>query len=282
MARPLQLLSVVMVYALGLLIARARSFTLDAAPLMWGLGALILVSLSIHTINEYADYETDSLTQKTQFSGGSGVLPRGLVVPAFALHSAWASLILGVLVNAIGVLMGVLNVITLVLLLIGAFFGWMYSVQPLKLAWRGWGEVTNAVLGGLLLPVYGYAVAARQFDALVVLACLPFALLDFLNLLATTWADVRADSQVGKHTLATRLSVSHLRTLYTLVALMAFALLLVLPVSILPPTVAVSSLLVVPFVVWGWLRYTRTEAPTASVVAMVALLVLQILAYATL
>lgn len=148
MARPLIMLSVLLVYMLGIFIARSRGYDVDGAAVAWGCAALVLVSLSIHYANEYADFATDSLTQKTAFSGGSGVLPGGLVSPRLALIAAWVTLIAGIIVNLIAVAIGVLDLLTLPILLVGAFGGWMYSVPPLRLAYCGWGEVTNAVLGG--------------------------------------------------------------------------------------------------------------------------------------
>jgi hypothetical protein len=73
----------------------------------------------------------------------------------------------------------------MVILALGTLFGWMYSLKPLALGWRGLGELDNAVLGGLLLPFYGYVVQAGTVDVGVILALLPFGASAFVNLLAT-------------------------------------------------------------------------------------------------
>jgi 1,4-dihydroxy-2-naphthoate polyprenyltransferase len=279
MARPLIMLSVIQVYVAGTLIAHARGYALDVAAFGWGLAALLLIAVSIHYTNEYADHETDALTRKTPFSGGSGVLPRGLVPPRVALHAAWVTLILGFFVALIAVAAGALPLSTLPVLIIGAVGGWMYSLPPLKLAWHGWGELDNALLGGTALMVYGFTVQAGHIDADIIAACMPFTGLAFLNLLATTWADRHADAQVGKYTLATRWPTQRLRRLYGGVAVCSLGLLLVLYDHVLPPEVAVASLLVLPFTVWGYLRYTRTDAPHASVYAMIVMLAAQVSAW---
>jgi 1,4-dihydroxy-2-naphthoate octaprenyltransferase len=107
----------------------------------------------------------------------------------------------------------------------------------------------------------------------------PFTLLAFNNLLATTWADRRADAQVGKLTLAIRWSPGHLRALYLALAMASFILLSIYSITLLPPVVALSCVLVLPLVVWGSLDYTRRKSPHASVFAMVAMLLLQIAAW---
>lgn len=52
MARPLIMVSVVLVYANGLLIARAHGYPLRWEAIVWSGVALLLVSLSIHYTNE--------------------------------------------------------------------------------------------------------------------------------------------------------------------------------------------------------------------------------------
>ncbi|GAB4512955.1 MAG: hypothetical protein OHK0046_13210 [Anaerolineae bacterium] len=280
MARPFIMLSVILVYVLGALVAWSMTALFDSLAFGWGLAILLLVSLSIHYVNEYADAETDALTQPTPFSGGSGVLARGTVPRALALQAGWITLVLGLALAVAGSGAGVVPWASVPVLLLGALGGWMYSMPPLKLAWGGWGELDNAVLGGLLLPMYGYTVQTGRFDWGVALGFLPFTLLVFLNLLATTWPDRGADAQVGKYTLAARWSVSRLRGLYLLVALAALLMLVGLSANgVLPMQVIVASLLVVPFVVWAALRYTRVENPQASVMSMVVFILSQMAAW---
>jgi 1,4-dihydroxy-2-naphthoate polyprenyltransferase len=274
MSRPLQLLSVVLVYGLGGLVAHANSYDIALDHLLTGAIVLLPVAASIHYANEYADYETDSLTQRTPFSGGSGVLPRGHIPRRLALSAAFVSLVIGLVLAA-----ALLSGVALRLLLVGAFFGWMYSLPPLKLAWRGWGELDNALLGGMVLPLYGYAVHSHQIDGPAVLVFMPFMLLVFLNLLATTWPDRLADEQVGKNTLATRWPMPTLRRVYYSVVLVIVGVLLALTPHVLPFKVFTLSLLVLPLVIVSAVRYTRDDNPTYAVSAMVSLLVIQMFAW---
>ncbi|NJL96166.1 MAG: prenyltransferase [Anaerolineae bacterium] len=272
MARPLIMASVVLVYLAGLLIARARGHAVEAGTAAGAFAALLLVSLSIHYTNEYADHETDALTRPTRYSGGSGVLPSGQVPRRLALQAAWITLLGGLGLALIGWGAGWLAEAALLILIIGAFFGWMYSLPPLKLAWRGWGELDNALLGGLALPLYGYSAVTGRVDWEAALVCLPFTLLVFNNLLATTWADRHADAQVGKFTLATFVPVRRLRWLYLGVVALAFALLLSLPRMTLPPAVLWLSLPALPMLAWGAFTYTRQHTPYPTSNAMVLLL----------
>mgnify|MGYP005836403225 CR=1 FL=1 len=130
-----------------------------------------------------------------------------------------------------------------------------------------------------MLHIYGHATLSATFDPALLLICLPFTLLTFNNLLATTWADRIADAQVGKFTLATQLPIPHLRRIYALTVLTAFALLLALHAHLIPPVVVYASLLALPLVIWGWRTYSRIDPPYPTSNAMVVMLLAQLAAW---
>ena len=278
-SRPSQLLLVAGVYLFGVTVAAANSATPASGRVALGAVPLLAVSASIHYVNEYADHETDALTDPTPFSGGSGALVETDVPRGFVLRLALGALGAGLLAAVTLALAGLLETGALAVLVGATVTGWQYSLGPLRLAWRGWGEITNAALGGLALPVYGAAVAGGPLVR-VALASVPFALLVLLNLFATQWPDREADAAVGKQTLAVRWSVGRLRRVYALVALLAGGSLFVLHPSVVPTAVALASLPVVPLVVWGAYGYTRRALPWPSVAAMVGLVALQFAAWA--
>jgi 1,4-dihydroxy-2-naphthoate octaprenyltransferase len=277
MSRPDQLGLIALVYAMGSAIALARGATLDLTNAGAGLVAVLLVSASVHYANEYADYFADYLAERTPFSGGSGALQRTGLPRRLALYGAIATFLVGAGV-AVGCLLHGYPIAALVVLLVIAVFGWAYSVGP-ALAWRGLGELDNALLGGIALPAYGFAVQAGSVTPAVVLVCVPFFALVFVNLLDTTWVDREADGAVGKNTLATRLAPSRLRVLYLLGVAVWLVSLLALRGSLLPDAVVLASLLVAPLVVWGALWYTRRRTPFPTVAAMVLTAVAQTAAW---
>jgi 1,4-dihydroxy-2-naphthoate polyprenyltransferase len=279
MSRPAQLLLLALVYIFGSVIALAMGNPSHREAFAAGLLAFIPTCASIHFANEYADFETDTLTDRTPFSGGSGALPASGLPRWTALRAAWASLLIAGIVAFIGWEGELIPPPALAILALGAIFGWMYSLPPLALAWHGWGEVTNAFLGGVLAPVYAYTIQAGTVSLAIILACLPFGLLVFNNLLATQWPDRAADAAVGKRTLVTRWSTRRLRWLYLSAACIAFISLLIFQGSVFPRLVAWSSFLALPLVVWGMVAFTYRRSPFPSVAAMVVLLVVQTVAW---
>lgn len=275
MARPAQLLLICAVYGMGVLLGMARGAEFDRLLVVAGLMALVPTALSVHYANEYADHETDALTNRTPYSGGSGALDDlnlGRHVPRAA--AGWAAAI-SVTVVVLAALSGVGFGVTAVALLAAILLlGWGYSVGP-RFAWNGLGELDNALVGGVLLPLYGAAVVVDGVTPGAVFAVLPFGIAVFVNLLATTWPDRRADATVGKETLATRLSSARLRVVYG----GAVAVYLLLVVAFwggpLPAPVAAASLGIAPAFVYGFRSYTRRESPAPTVAAMVGLATVQ-------
>jgi 1,4-dihydroxy-2-naphthoate octaprenyltransferase len=275
MARPLVLTSNILAWILGVAIAFGTGEPFEFIPVGVGFAAMMLVSVSVHYANEYADYQTDALTTRTLYSGGSGVLPSGSIPRKVALQAAVSTLLFGIGIEVGAVFLRIHSWLALILLVIGAFGGWMYSLPPLKLAWRGWGEFDNALLGANVLPTYGYIILSGAFNFWVFLACVPFTLLAFNNLLAVTWPDRKADAQAGKRTLATQWPPKRLRTLYRIVAFISYLLLVLLRDWIFPLELIIISLMVLPLTLMGMKTYTYTPISRVSVYAMVIMGVMQ-------
>jgi 1,4-dihydroxy-2-naphthoate octaprenyltransferase len=275
MARPLLLLVVIPIYLIGNLIARVFGYPWDTPRFFWGLLALLPVVLAAHYANEYVDFETDALTKRTPFSGGSGSLARGLGSRHMALGATWVMLAIGLLMAGISFANDALSGSAIFLWGVGTLVGLTYSLPPFKLAWRGWSEAINALIIGLLLPLYGYTAQTGRIDWQIIVGCAPFALLIFVLILSTNWADRDADRQVGKFTLSARLTPVQLRRLYIGAAFLGFALQPLMIGWILPVEVVLSSLPAVPVLAWAATRYTRTLSPLPTVLAMLVLLPLQ-------
>lgn len=279
MARPLLLITVIAVYLIGSLISFAFGFTLSLTAFVWGFLALVPVILAAHYVNEYADYETDNLTTRTPFSGGSGMLSRGIGSRNLALKAAIGSQIIGFIFLLIGLSVDALSPAVLPMWIIGSIAGWLYSLPPFSLAWRGWGEAINAVLLGINLPLYGYTVQTGNIDVKVIIGCAPFALLIFILVMATNWADRDADAAVGKRTLSAQLAPQHLRVIYWLALFTAYFAQPFLVGTFLPSIVVLSGLPALPLIAFAGTRYTRIHSPLPTVAAMLVLLPLQLAAW---
>ena len=268
MARPSQVALIVLVYATGVLLGAWRDDRVLAADVVVGLLLLLPAAVATHWANEAADAETDARSVRTPFSGGSGALARSGVDPRLPLRLSL--LMAGAVVAAavVAVAAATLAVPAAALLLVGLAGGLAYSLPPVAAMRRGWGEVLNALLGGLALPLYGVAVVLGRIDPADVVAVLPFALVVLCSVLATAWPDRDADAATGKRTLQVRWPPPRLRRLYAAVAAGWF-LAALLTIALDASPMAAAGLAVLPLVVIGAAWYTRRTSPLPSVAAMV-------------
>ena len=266
--RPSQLALIGVVYTLGVGMATVLgSSTVPWRPVGVGAAILLPVALSVHYANEYADAETDRRTERTPFSGGSGALERTGVARSLLARASGVALAVGVTGGAVAWWVGVVSATAVAFLVAIAVAGLAYSLPPVALVRLGVGEVTNALLGGTLLPLYGVAVVS-SVTVTTVLAVVPFTLLVGCNLLATHWPDRDADAAVGKRTLAVRWSRGRLRTAYWTLATAAVVTTTAL-VGTVPTAVVAAQTLALPPLLWGGVVLTRQRSPFPAVSAMV-------------
>lgn len=282
MSRPSQLLLILVVYAIGVGAGTSRGGSFDLTRTAVGAVALVPLAASVHYVNEYADVETDAITERTRFSGGSGALVVTGLPAETALRAAVTALAVGTVTTGAALSVGAVTARGVGLLVVVVVLGWAYSVGP-RLVARGLGEVTNALLGGLVLPLFGVAVARGPLDAVAVLAFLPFTVYVFANLLATQWPDRRADEKTGKRTLPTRWSTTGLRWAHWLTTGTTFAMFGLFPlVDLLPRVVGWGCLLLTPAGIVASHQFTRVTSPFPSVATMVGLAVVQLFTWALL
>ena len=273
MTRPTQIALILVVFANGVMLAAWRAAgtaTLGRDPLSLWPAVLLLVasSAAIHLANEAADYETDRLTTRTPYSGGSGALAASGLSPRLPLT---LSLVVALMVGGgalIATAVGGLHPTAAALLLLGLVGGMAYSLPPVAAQRRGLGEVLNVVLGAMVLPLFGVAVMAATLEALDIIAFLPFVFVAFASVMATAWPDREADAATGKATLQVRLRPATLRRV-ALGATLAFVAATLLSAATGAMPMAIAGLLVLPLSVVGLLRYTRVTSPLPNVAAMV-------------
>jgi 1,4-dihydroxy-2-naphthoate octaprenyltransferase len=272
MTRPSQLALIGLIFANGVLLGlwRGASTTAGLGAIAAALLLVLLAAASVHLANEAADHDTDRLTQRTPFSGGSGALAASGLAPRvpLTLGLGLATLVVGSSLAAVTA--GLLNPLAAVLLLAGLGGGLAYSLPPAALMRRGWGEPLNAALGAMLLPLCGVATVSGAITVDDVIAFLPLLSVTFASVLTTAWPDRAADAATDKATLQVRLAPSTLRRLH-LGATVAFVVGTLLASAIGAMPLALAGLLVMPALMVGVARYTRQRVLSANVVAMVGL-----------
>jgi 1,4-dihydroxy-2-naphthoate octaprenyltransferase len=257
LSRPHFLLFSTLPYLLGVLAAWREGVILDPRLAWVGLGAQLLVQLSTAYLNDYFDLLTDRINRRrTLLSGGSGELATGLLPPRLGLIAGavcqGGALILGLILTSWE--MGPASGAALITALLAAVF---YTAPPLKLSWRGWGEVAAGAVAALLVPQWAYSLQAGSFSVDLLRLSLPIWPLIAGMLLGIATPDIPADTAVGKRTLAVRVGGGRIATLYAVLIGVGDALALLLLPGSLGPVIVLAGL---PLAVAGWAGLRRHAA----------------------
>jgi 1,4-dihydroxy-2-naphthoate octaprenyltransferase len=207
----------------------------------------------------------------TQFSGGSRVIQYGLVS---LRRMAAISGLMYVIAMAVGLVLLAtrFSVPLLVIGVLGILLSLFYTAPPLKLVYRGLGELTTAIGFGPLMLVGAYVVqTVGVLTAEPFVASIPIALLVMLILYVNEVPDRSGDERAGKRTLPVRLRRDQVINLYFVAALAAFAAVPLGVVLGLLPIPALIALLPLPLVFRvrdGLVRYYEQPYGLMSVMAV--------------
>ncbi|MFW5884225.1 MAG: prenyltransferase [bacterium] len=187
-----------LLYAFGALIAWRLGADVGLNRVVLGYLVMLPGHLSVSYSNDAFDLEADRSNTPTLFSGGSGVLVRrpelrGAAI-AIALGLIAASLVLAVVFSIVHEV----DWRFLALVVVGNAVGWFYTAPPLRLIYRGYGEIATAMTVGLLVPVVGYiATGAPLEPELLWLAPMSIAY-GVLFVFGVQLPDREADAAFGK------------------------------------------------------------------------------------
>jgi 1,4-dihydroxy-2-naphthoate octaprenyltransferase len=261
-ARPLILPAGILAYALGTAMGYWRTGAVAWGAAAAGLAVTLVANVAATYANEYADVDTDTLARRTRFSGGSGMLPAGRVPAAWVLRAAVALAILALVLTVALIASGVLPAQAGWILGAGLIMGWFYSMPPLQLERRGLGELDNAAIGGILMPLMGSTAQVGRPTAEAALALVPIFMLVLVHLLGVHWPDREADEAVGKRTLVVIVG-GWTRPIHHALLGVAYLVVLVLTPRTLPVPVAVGLFAALPVALWPVLTFERR--PLSSV-----------------
>ena len=199
---------------LPVLVGSTLPFWLRPAGFVWRtdlfvltLLAVLLIHIASNLANEYHDHQSAADRKSSHrggLSGGSGLIQAGALPARAFLAGAVACYAVAA---CIGIVLEVLlpGSIVLVLGMLGVLGGYFYTAPPLRLSYRGLGEVTVALLFGVFPVVGAYFVQARTVSWHVVAASLPITFAVVLILWVNEIADAESDAAAGKLTAVARL-----------------------------------------------------------------------------
>jgi len=191
-------------YLVGALFALLIGATFNAGKLILGY-CIVLPGVVVGTLtNSYYDIAVDKHSTATPVSGGTKILSdrpellktiRNLIVFLFSL-----SLVLGLVFTIVFSY----PVTFFAFIAVADFFALAYTAPPLRLVYRGFGELWTMVMGGFVIGGFGYFIIKGTIDLTFLLFSIPIMLLMFAFAFYVEIPDRDADLQGHKKTLVVR------------------------------------------------------------------------------
>jgi len=187
------LLASVIAVSLGLSVTWWHSGSIDIFQAILTMIGVVVLHASVDLLNDYWDFKRgiDTKTKRTPMSGGTGVLPEGLLKPKSVYNAGILFLVIGGLIGGYFVVLhGIVIGVILAFAIVSIYF---YSTKIVN--W-GLAEVFVAVKGTLIV-MGTYYIQNSELTDVSVLSGIVVGVLSSLVLFVTSFPDHDADKEKG-------------------------------------------------------------------------------------
>ena len=206
---------------------------------------VLALHASVDLLNDYWDFKRgiDTTTHRTKMSGGSGVLPEGLLRPAQVYASGIIFLIIG---TTIGIYFVAINGIVIGIILAFAVISiYFYST---KIVDWGLAEVFVAIKGSMIV-IGTYFVQTSNITDSAILGGIVIGVLSSLVLFITSFPDHDADKAKGRKTLVINLGMQKACSILWLFPAITYGITIIAVIFEIFPVFCLIILLTFPLIV---------------------------------
>ena len=249
------LLASVIAVSLGLSLAWHSGHPIDILHALLTFAGVISLHASVDLLNDYWDFKRgiDTKTKRTKMSGGTGVLPEGLLKPKSVYIVGIAFLILGAI---IGIYFVIIFGITIGLILGFAILSVIF--YSTKIVNWGLAEVFVTIKGTLII-IGTYYIQSQSIDDFTILAGIVVGVLSSLVLFVTSIPDHDVDKEKGRRTLIIIFGKANAVKTFLIFPILAYGIIIYGVVSGLFPIYSLIVLLAKPFLIMAILHLKDLE-----------------------
>ena len=283
LTRPIFILGVMLLYALGVSIARYLGVVVNWEVYFLGQLWVTLLQLSTQYLNEYFNSPADADNKnRTPLTGGSGVIGPGKLTRNTALAAALTCL--AFLASATVLLMVNINLTLLsIFIMVIAFIGALsYSTPPFKLESSGYGELLVSIMVAFLVPLIAFNLQSGDVHRLVAMSTFPLTTLHFAMLLAFELPDYANDMKFEKRTVMVRLGWDNGMHLHNILIFTTYLLLVIAALFGLPNFIWIPTVLTFPvgyFQFWQMRKITSGAKPNWRLLTITAISLFGLMSY---
>jgi len=239
------LLASIIAVSVGLALHWSQNGSLDYLDVILTFAGVLALHASVDLLNDYWDFKRgiDTKTTRTKMSGGTGVLPEGLLKPSSVYRAGVVFLIIGSLIGSYFVIMdGILIAIILGFAILSIYF---YST---KIVDSGLGEFFVAVKGSMIV-MGTFFIQSGEVTVESILAGIVIGTLSSLVLFIASFPDHDADKSKGRKTLVIVVGKEKAIKLFWLFPLVSYVVILIGVSVNLFPFLSLISLLSFPLMI---------------------------------
>jgi len=239
------LLASVIAVSVGLSISWWQTSQIDVLHAALTLAGVMALHASVDLLNDYWDFKRgiDSQTKRTKMSGGTGVLPEGLLKPSTVYRAGIGFLILGAIVGSYFVIIdGIIIAILLGFAIISIYF---YST---KIVDSGLAEVFVAIKGTMIV-LGTYFIQVSEITISPILAGIIVGVLSSLVLFITSFPDHDADKSKGRKTLVIAVGKQKASSIYWIFPAITYGIIIAGVISEFFPVFCLITLGTIPIVI---------------------------------
>ena len=247
------LLASVIAVSVGLAMNWRQNSTIDPLAAVLTFAGVISLHASVDLLNDYWDYKRgiDTITKRTKMSGGTGVLPEGLLKPSSVYRAGIGFLILGSVIGFYFVLTdGIIIAAILGFAILSIYF---YST---KIVDSGLAEFFVAVKGTMIV-LGTYFIQSNQITLESILGGIVVGVLSSLVLFIASFPDHDADKSKGRKTLVIAVGKKNATFLFWVFPTISYSV-IILGIAIgVFPLLSFITLFSIPLVVKSGLSLKR-------------------------
>jgi 1,4-dihydroxy-2-naphthoate octaprenyltransferase len=225
------LLASIIAVSVGMALHWSQNGSIDYLDLILTFAGVMALHASVDLLNDYWDFKRgiDTKTTRTKMSGGTGVLPEGLLKPSSVYRAGIAFLIIGALIGSYFVMThGILIAIILGFAILSIYF---YST---KIVDSGLGEFFVAVKGSMIV-IGTFFIQSGEVNIESILAGIVIGTLSSLVLFIASFPDHDADKSKGRKTLVIVVGKKKAIKLFWIFPLISYVVILIgVSVSLFP------------------------------------------------
>ena len=239
------LLASVIAVLVGLALNWSQNGSIEFFDAFLTFAGVMALHASVDLLNDYWDFKRgiDTKTTRTKMSGGTGVLPEGLLKPSSVYRAGVFFLVLGALIGSYFVITyGILIAIILGFAILSIYF---YST---KIVDSGLGEFFVAVKGSMIV-IGTFYFQSGEVNIESILAGIVIGTLSSLVLFIASFPDHDADKSKGRKTLVITVGKEKARKLFWIFPLFAYGVIVIGVVLNYLPVFTLISLMSFPLII---------------------------------